>query len=90
MLPTRVLIDEESYDNLLETFRNTFNTCWYGINLGEEIVSDYISFCQNRNHFKPQNWEISNRQFRSDSELKKYMYPSILDTEEHYQIQEHL
>ena len=61
-LATRNLIEDESY--VLDIFRHTFDTSWNEISLGEEPVSDYIHFCQNREHFKPENWEISNRQFR--------------------------
>ena len=61
-LATRNLIEDESY--VLDKFRHTFDTSWNEISLGEEPVSDYINFCQNRQHFKPENWKISNMQFR--------------------------
>ena len=61
-LATRNLIVDESY--VLDKFRHIFDTSWNEISLGEEPVSDYINFCQNRQHFKPENWKISNMQFR--------------------------
>jgi hypothetical protein len=61
-LATRNLVVDESY--VLDKFRHTFDTSWNEISLGEEPVSDYINFCQNRQHFKPENWKISNMQFR--------------------------
>ena len=59
---TRNVLEDESY--ILERFRHKFESCWNEISLGEETVSDYINFCQDREHFKLENWKISNRQFR--------------------------
>ena len=59
---TRNLIEDES--SILDKFRHIFDTSWNEISLGEESVSDYINVCQNRQHFKTENWEISNMQFR--------------------------
>ena len=61
-LATRNLIVDESY--VLDRFRHIFDTSWNEISLGEESVSDYINVCQNRRQFKPENWKISNMQFK--------------------------
>ena len=59
---TRHLMEDEGY--ILDRFRDTFETAWSEINLGEEPVADFIRFCKDRKHFKVENWTISNRQFR--------------------------
>ena len=59
---TRNVLEDESC--ILKRFRHKFESCWSEISLGEETVSDYINFCQDRKHFKLENWKISNRQFR--------------------------
>ena len=59
---SRNVLEDESC--ILERFRHKFESCWSEISLGEETVSDYINFCQDREHFKLENWKISNRQFR--------------------------
>ena len=62
---TRHLMEDEGY--ILDRFRDTFETAWSEINLGEEPVADFIRFCKDRKHFKVENWTISNRQFRYSS-----------------------
>ena len=61
-LATRTLIAEEGC--FLDGLKDTFETTWNEISLGEEIVKDYINFCQNRKHFKLEFFLLSNRQFR--------------------------
>jgi len=61
-LVTNALIEQEN--NYMNILQDKFEITWNEISLGEEIVADYINFCQNINEFKFENWVVSNRQFR--------------------------
>ena len=61
-LVTNALIEQEN--NYMNILKDKFEITWNEISLGEEIVADYINFCQNINEFKFENWVVSNRQFR--------------------------
>ena len=57
-------IQTEDLGGFLTYLKDTFEISWNEISLGEEIVGEYINFCENRKHFRLENWTVSNRQFR--------------------------
>ena len=53
--------EDNSY---LEKMKDTFERTRTEINLGQEIVSGFIKFCQNREQFSPAFWKGVSRQMR--------------------------
>ena len=48
----------------LEKMKDTFEKTRSEINLGQEIVSGFIKFCQVREEFSPEYWKLVSRQMR--------------------------
>ena len=61
-LCTKYLIQEEN--NYLNTIKLKFETAWHQIDLGENIMEDYIRFCMTRKQISYDFFERLNRQFR--------------------------
>jgi hypothetical protein len=59
---TKYLVQEEKTH--LETIKITFSKAWDEISLGERIMTDYTKFCQTKEEFTSEYFEVGNRQFR--------------------------
>ena len=48
----------------METVKNTFEKAWHEINLGPDIMEDYIKYCQAPENIPCSFFDRLNRQFR--------------------------
>ena len=51
-------------DYALEELRVQFEEKWKKINFGEQVISEYIQFCENKKEFQPAFWHVVNLNLR--------------------------
>ena len=51
-------------DWVLEELRGKFDNQWNKVNFGEEVISEYIQFCENKKEFQPAFWHVVNLNLR--------------------------
>ena len=51
-------------DWVLEDLRGKFEDKWSKINFGEQVISEYVQFCENKKEFQPAFWHVVNLNLR--------------------------
>ena len=51
-------------DWVLEDLRGKFEDQWSNINFGEQVISEYVQFCENKKEFQPAFWHVVNLNLR--------------------------
>ena len=52
------------FDWVLDDLRIKFEEKWNKINFGEQVISEYIQFCENKKEFQPAFWHVVNLNIR--------------------------
>jgi len=52
------------FDWVLDDLRIKFEEKWNKINFGEQVISEYIQFCENKKEFQPAFWHVVNLNLR--------------------------
>ena len=63
-------------DCVLDHMRGKFEYKWRTINFGEEVISEYIQFCEHKKQFQPAFWHVVNLNLRYENDKS---YPSSLN-----------
>ena len=58
---TNSLVD---VDSVLDQLTAKFEDNWRTINFGEEVISEYIQFCEQKKEFQPAFWHVVNLNLR--------------------------
>ena len=51
-------------DWVLVDLKDKFEDKWSKINFGEQVISEYIQFCENKKEFQPAFWHVVNLNLR--------------------------
>ena len=51
-------------DWVLDELRGKFEDNWSKINFGEQVISEYVQFCENKKEFQPAFWHVVNLNLR--------------------------
>ena len=54
-------------DCVLDHLRGKFEDKWRTINFGEEVISEYIQFCEHKKQFQPAFWHVVNLNLRYEN-----------------------
>jgi hypothetical protein len=55
---------KEEDEDYIETINNTFEAAWHEINLGPELMKDYIQYCKTRGNITSLFFTRLNKQLR--------------------------
>ena len=51
-------------DWVLDDLKDKFEGNWSKINFGEQVISEYVQFCENKKEFQPAFWHVVNLNLR--------------------------
>ena len=54
----------QDVDWVLKDLRIKFEDKWNKINFGEQVISEYVQFCENKKEFQPAFWHVVNINLR--------------------------